>query len=203
MNIYEKLTKLQNELKAPKNQYNNFGKYKYRNCEDILEAVKPLLLENKLAQIINDEVIVIQDRFYIKATVTLYNSEKTEEVITVSALAREEQSKKGMEGSQLTGATSSYARKYALAGLYALDDTKDSDSMNNKQEQGNKQQQGNQQQRQQGITQVQIKFLQDKAQNEPNVFRQVMTQYKVTDVNKLTFQQAQTVIGKITELIGN
>lgn len=130
MNIYEKLTQIQNELKAPKNQFNPFGKYNYRSCEDILEAVKPLLLKHKLTQIIDDDVKEINGRFYIKATITLFNSEKVEEAIIVSALAREEENKKGMDSSQLTGSTSSYARKYALAGLYALDDTKDSDGLN-------------------------------------------------------------------------
>lgn len=130
MNIYEKLTQIQNELKAPKNQFNAFGNYNYRSCEDILEAVKPLLLKHKLTQIIDDDVKEINGRFYIKATITLFNSEKVEEAIIVSALAREEENKKGMDSSQLTGSTSSYARKYALAGLYALDDTKDSDGLN-------------------------------------------------------------------------
>lgn len=130
MNIYEKLTQIQNELKAPKNQFNPFGNYNYRSCEDILEAVKPLLLKHKLTQIIDDDVKEINGRFYIKATITLFNSEKVEEAIIVSALAREEESKKKMDSSQLTGSTSSYARKYALAGLYALDDTKDSDGLN-------------------------------------------------------------------------
>ena len=130
MNIYEKLTQIQNELKAPKNQFNAFGNYNYRSCEDILEAVKPLLLKHKLTQIIDDDVKEINGRFYIKATITLFNSEKVEEAIIVSALAREEENKKGMDSSQLTGSTSSYARKYALTGLYALDDTKDSDGLN-------------------------------------------------------------------------
>lgn len=130
MNIYEKLTQIQNELKAPKNQFNAFGNYNYRSCEDILEAVKPLLLKHKLTQIIDDDVKEINGRFYIKATITLFNSEKVEETIIVSALAREEENKKGMDSSQLTGSTSSYARKYALTGLYALDDTKDSDGLN-------------------------------------------------------------------------
>lgn len=130
MNIYEKLTELQNELKAPKNQFNSFGKYKYRSCEDILEAVKPLLQKYKLAQVIDDDIKEINGRFYVKATISLFDIEKDGLMIMVSALAREEDSKKGMDSSQLTGSTSSYARKYALAGLYALDDTQDSDSLN-------------------------------------------------------------------------
>ena len=130
MNIYEKLSKVQTELKAPKNQFNGFGKYKYRNCEDILEAVKPLLAKNKLTMLISDEIEHIGERFYIKATVTLFDVETGETIIT-SKLAREEETKKGMDASQLTGSTSSYAAKYALNGLFLIDDTKDADATNN------------------------------------------------------------------------
>ena len=130
MNIYEKLSNVQIELKAPKNQYNGFGKYKYRNCEDILEAVKPLLAKNKLTMLISDEIEHIGERFYIKATVTLFDVETGETIIT-SKLAREEETKKGMDASQLTGSTSSYATKYALNGLFLIDDTKDADATNN------------------------------------------------------------------------
>lgn len=129
MNIYEKLIKIQNELKTPKNQYNSFGKYAYRSCEDILEGLKPILLSNKATVFINDEIVFIEGRFYIKATVTFLDVE-TGEKIENSAFAREEESKKGMDGSQVTGACSSYARKYALNGMFAIDDTKDADATN-------------------------------------------------------------------------
>ena len=129
MNIYEKLLNIQTELKAPKNQFNKFGGFKYRSCEDILEALKPVLSKYKLAMIITDDIITVNNRNYVKATVKLFNTEK-EEFIENSAIAREEESKKGMDGSQITGASSSYARKYALNGLFAIDDTKDSDSTN-------------------------------------------------------------------------
>ena len=129
MKLLEKLLAIQIELKAPKNQYNSFGKYKYRNCEDILEAVKPLCLKNKAVLTVSDEVENIQERYYIKATATLHDTE-SEEKISVTARAREEEDKKGMDGSQVTGASSSYARKYALNGLFAIDDTKDSDATN-------------------------------------------------------------------------
>lgn len=129
MNIYEKLQIIQTELKAPKNQYNSFGKYKYRSCEDIQEGVKPLLEKTKTALTISDEIIVVGVRYYIKATATLFDSESEEKVANI-AYAREEESKKGMDGSQVTGASSSYARKYALNGLFCIDDTKDSDSTN-------------------------------------------------------------------------
>ena len=130
MNIYEKLLKVQVELKAPKGQYNSFGKYKYRSCEDILEALKPVLDKFKLTLFIKDDVIEVNTRTYVKATIVLVNIEKPDEIIETSALAREEETKKGMDGSQITGASSSYARKYALNGMFMIDDTKDSDSTN-------------------------------------------------------------------------
>lgn len=129
MNIYEKINKIQVELKAPKSQRNNFGNYNFRNCEDILEALKPLLLREKMIIQLSDELVQIGDRFYIKATATLIDTESGEKHSTTS-FAREELTKKGMDGSQITGASSSYARKYALNGLLAIDDTKDSDTTN-------------------------------------------------------------------------
>ncbi len=126
------LYKIQTELKAPKSQYNNFGKYKYRSLEDITEAVKPLLDKYKCSLMISDEIVLIGDRYYVKATATLVF--EGGENYTTSAFARESLDKKGMDLSQLTGATSSYARKYALNGLFALDDTKDADSMDNSKE---------------------------------------------------------------------
>lgn len=121
------LSKIQKELKAPKNQYNGFGKYKYRNCEDILEGLKPHL-DNETNLTITDEIHLIGDRHYVKATVTLRHKGES---ITASAYAREAEQKKGMDSAQVTGATSSYARKYALNGLFCIDDTKDADSMDN------------------------------------------------------------------------
>lgn len=129
MNIYEKLTEVQNELKAPKSKYNSFGKYNYRSCEDILEAVKPILKAKRLAMTVKDDVFNIGDRFYIMATVTVYDCE-SEEKVTTTAYAREDADKKGMDGSQITGSSSSYARKYALNGMFAIDDTKDADGWN-------------------------------------------------------------------------
>lgn len=128
MNINEKLLKIQIDLKAPKGQYNSFGKYKYRSCEDILEAVKPLLKENKCTLTIKDDMEQIGDRYYIKATAILADTESDNTIITNTAYAREEESKKGMDGSQITGTASSYARKYALNGLFLIDDTKDADT---------------------------------------------------------------------------
>ena len=151
MNIYEKLSNIQQELKAPKNQYNSFGKYSYRSCEDILEALKPLLAEVGAIINITDEIKVIGDnfetmevedkktgeksvrlvgrRFYIEATAMFIDVE-TGDSIVARALAREDETKKGMDLAQVTGSVSSYARKYALNGLFAIDDNKDSDATN-------------------------------------------------------------------------
>jgi hypothetical protein len=130
MNIYEKLVSIQNELKAPKNQFNDFGDFYYRNCEDILEAVKPLCKKYKTVLILKDEIRNIGDRYYVTAIAELIDTEKPDDRIIAQAHAREEESKKGMDGSQITGASSSYARKYALNGLFNIDDNKDSDTTN-------------------------------------------------------------------------
>ena len=123
----KELIAIQSELKAPKNQWNDFGKYNYRSAEDILEAVKPLLKKYNCHLTISDEMVVLGERYYVKATATLA---KEGESISTTAYAREEESKKGMDSSQITGSTSSYARKYALNGLFCIDDTKDSDFTN-------------------------------------------------------------------------
>lgn len=152
MNIYEKLLNIQNELKAPKGQFNKFGGYKYRSCEDILEAVKPICKKYKAVLVLSDEMVVLGDgvsqsqiikddgteqethtmikgqRYYIKATALLTNVEESLEMVSNTAYAREEENKKGMDGSQITGTASSYARKYALNGLFNIDDTKDADT---------------------------------------------------------------------------
>jgi hypothetical protein len=124
----KELINIISELKAPKGQYNSFGKYKYRSCEDILEAVKPLCVKNNVLLTITDDIVLIGDRYYVKATATVTNLEGAS--VSASALAREEDAKKGMDGSQVTGASSSYARKYALNGLFCIDDTKDADATN-------------------------------------------------------------------------
>lgn len=128
--IYEKLGAIQAKLKAPKGQFNEFGKYKYRSCEDVLEAVKPLLSEYKCVLLLRDSIESAEGRVYIKATAQFFDIEAPETFIEVTAYAREEETKKGMDASQVTGATSSYARKYALNGLFCIDDTKDSDFTN-------------------------------------------------------------------------
>jgi hypothetical protein len=135
MSIHTKLAKIQKDLKAPKNQFNSFGQYKYRSCEDILEGLKLVL--GDLVVTITDDVQMVGDRIYIKATVTLTDGKES---IGNSAFARESLAKKGMDDSQITGTASSYARKYALNGLFLIDDTKDADSMDNLDSGGQKQQ---------------------------------------------------------------
>lgn len=138
MSVYEKLLSIQKELKAPKNAYNSFGKYNYRSCEDILEGLKPVLEAHKATLFITDSLELIGERYYIKATVKLIDIEDGS-FIENSAYARESFEKKGMDDSQVTGATSSYARKYALNGLFLIDDTKDADTDEYQNQQSNKQ----------------------------------------------------------------
>lgn len=126
--LTQRVGDIQHKLKAPKGQYNSFGKYNYRSCEDILEGVKPLLKEHNLALLINDEIVQIGERYYVKATAKITDGR---EIVSATAYAREPDTKKGMDESQITGATSSYARKYALNALLCIDDTKDADTMDN------------------------------------------------------------------------
>ncbi len=134
----KELIAIQSELKAPKSQFNKFGGYKYRKAEDILEAVKPLLNKQKCTLTITDDIVMVGNRIYVKATATIKNEKG--ECETTNGWAREEGTKKGMDGSQITGASSSYARKYALNGLFAIDDNADSDTTNDGQHQEAQQQ---------------------------------------------------------------
>jgi hypothetical protein len=137
MNLHEKLANIQKKLKAPKSQFNSFGKYNYRNCEDILEAVKPLLDGAILT--ITDNIVLVGDRYYVMANAALIDEDGTS-IISTNAYAREEHDKKGMDAAQITGAASSYARKYALNGLFLIDDTKDADTRDNTKEEPKKKQ---------------------------------------------------------------
>lgn len=128
MNIYEKLLEIQNELKVPKLQWNDFGKYHFRSGEDILESLKPLCEKHKVLLYFTDKIECIQERYYVTATAHLINIENIDEKIDVTASARESITKKGMDESQITGTASSYARKYALGGMFNIDDTKDADT---------------------------------------------------------------------------
>ena len=134
----KELIAIQSELKAPKSQFNKFGGYKYRKAEDILEAVKPLLNKQKCTLTITDDIVMVGNRIYVKATANIKNEKG--ECETTTGWAREEETKKGMDGSQITGASSSYARKYALNGLFAIDDNADSDTANDGQHQEAQQQ---------------------------------------------------------------
>ena len=148
--IFQKLQNIQSRLKVEKKNYNSFGGYSYRSCEDILEAVKPLLVENNLALVMTDEVEAVGERYYIKATATLYDTEGGTN-IAATAYAREAKEKKKMDDAQVTGSSSSYARKYALNGLFAIDDAKDSDFLNKDENYtANQQTRQNSQQGQQG-----------------------------------------------------
>jgi len=165
MKLHEKLLAIQTKLKAPKGQYNSFGKYSYRSAEDILEAVKPLNAEQGVLLTITDEIKEIGGRVYVVATATVSDGTDT---LQVSAFAREPENKKGMDESQITGATSSYARKYALNGLYAIDDNKDADTDEHKQQQENSpkkqpaQKQQHKQQQEQGFTEQELHELVEK-----------------------------------------
>lgn len=132
-NIYSRLQAVQMELKAPKDQYNNFGKYSYRSCEDILEVVKPLCQKQGLLLSLTDEIVEMGGRNYIKSIARVIEMETGKDFFTV-AFAREDETKKGMDGSQISGCASSYARKYALNGLFCIDDTKDADTLDNRSE---------------------------------------------------------------------
>lgn len=197
MNIYEKLTEVQNELKAPKSRYNSFGKYNYRSCEDILEAVKPLLKSKKLAMTVKDDVYSVEGRFYIMATVTVFDCE-SEEKITTTAYAREDSDKKGMDGSQITGSSSSYARKYALNGMFAIDDTKDADSWNThgKDKSSDKKEE-------QGVnyaTDEQIGKINDMCNANPEfkeALPKALKKYGVNNVVQLTKEQAEELIERL------
>lgn len=147
--IFQKLQNIQSRLKVEKKNYNSFGGYSYRSCEDILEAVKPLLVENNLVLVMEDEVKAVGERYYIQATAILYNTENGTS-IAATAYAREALEKKKMDDAQVTGSSSSYARKYALNGLFAIDDAKDSDFLNQEGNTARQQGRQNSQQGQQG-----------------------------------------------------
>lgn len=176
----EKLMDIQSRLKAPKGQYNSFGKYRYRSSEDILEAVKPLLAENGCILTLSDEILLIGDRFYVKATATIRDEKES---LSVTGFAREEEEKRGMDSCQLTGTTSSYARKYALNGLFCIDDAKDSDTDEAK--------------RQADSVPVEplISDATIKAINEMGInIDKLLPYYKVTDIHQMTEKQGKQAV---------
>lgn len=189
MNIYEKLLNIQTELKAPKGQYNSFGKYKYRSCEDILEAVKPICAKNKATLVLSDSLENIGDRYYIKATATLIDVESGENLEN-TAYAREEQEKKGMDGSQITGTASSYARKYALNGLFNIDDTKDADTDEyTKQSKSIDEMQKNEFQVDEKVTDLEAKTIYGLVINGKRDLNKFLDYFKIKNTNELTKTQ--------------
>lgn len=191
-NIYQKLMEVQQELKAPKTQKNTFGNYYYRSCEDIIEAVKPLLSQKGLVLNISDSVEMVGERIYIKATVRVINIEDGQ-VIENTALAREELTKKGMDASQITGTASSYARKYALNGMFAIDDTKDADSLNTHGKEVES-----------GISEKQLKRLYaiagSKGYNDRVVNKAILRDYALTEPMKMNKTQYDDICKKFEEI---
>lgn len=198
MTIHEKMMKIQTTLKAPKNKWNDYGKYNYRNAEGILEAVKPLLEEQKLAMYITDDVIAVGDRVYVKATVKVQDIE-TEASVATTALAREALNKKGMDDSQITGTASSYARKYALNGIFLLDDTKDADTDENQKERtarANKQEQEKNKEKldQMKISLVKQKTLLDLCEDEKFDINKILKSYKHESIKDITEGQYKYIV---------
>ena len=180
--MVEKLLNIQQELKAPKNQRNNFGGYNYRSCEDILEAVKPLLAKEKCILTLNDELVQIGERYYIKATATILDIENGS-VVSNIAYAREEETKKGMDGSQITGTASSYARKYALNGLFLIDDTKDADTDEFQKQQEEKK-----------ATPKQIEILEENCTDEE--IKKIYNMYNIEKLEDLSMEIASKLVAK-------
>ena len=195
MNVYEKLAVIQQELIAPKNQYNSFGKYNYRSCEDILEGLKPCLQKVKAAVTVSDELVQIGERYYIKATATLYDAESSESVSN-TAFAREDEGKKGMDVSQVTGATSSYARKYALNGLFCIDDVKDADTRDNRQNEATERAKAEEQQKEierMKISEIKVNALQSRCEKEGVAVEKIVNLYKVKCLADLSEKQFRNI----------
>jgi hypothetical protein len=198
MGICEKLLNIQSILKCNKSQYNSFGKYYYRNCEDILEAAKPICKQFGAVLTVTDEVVLIGDRFYIKATATLTDVDTGEKVST-TGYAREELEKKGMDGSQITGSASSYSRKAALNGLFCIDDTKDADTLNT----GSQKATNNAntipelEQMAKSSTLAELQALAKRKGVAPN---QITARYKVNSLNDLTPAQVQSAMASLNKM---
>lgn len=197
----DKLLKIQSELKAPKGQTNSFGNYKYRSCEDILEAVKPLLKENKLTLVLTDEVVNIGVHNYVKSIAVLADGDTDTNAIHATAYAREAEDKKGMDDAQITGAASSYARKYALNGLFAIDDTKDADTKDNTHEPEIVAEMDKQVVKPQKATTKQFEMLLSLAKQEGATTRDEaikhITERASKEATELTSVEASTIIGRM------
>lgn len=196
MNIYEKLAAIQKAIRAPKNNVNEYGKYNYRSCEDILAAAKPLLDETKTVLTLDDEVVLINERYYVKATATLVSVEDGKlDTITNCGYAREEEVKKGMDASQITGSCSSYARKYALAGLFLLDGEKDADARDNREpEERPTDERPTEEAMAKKITGTQIKTLRTKCETDNVDEAYICKSFRIKDLKELTGAQYKTTI---------
>lgn len=193
MNVFEKLAAIQAELKAPKGQYNSFGKYKYRSCEDILEAVKPLLVKYKATLVITDDIRQVGGRVYVQAQANLVDLEAEEgcrETVSNTAWAREPEEKKGMDEAQITGTASSYARKYCLNGLFLIDDTKDADTDEYR----------NQQMKEEGnkvLSNAQVVAMRKRFENNNIDEAGVLKMYKLEKLEDMTVDQMVDINNKI------
>ena len=200
----EKLTRIQTELKAPKKQYNSFGKYNYRSCEDILDALKPLLDRYNASVIISDDIVLVGARFYVKATATFIDNE-TGQQKSATAFAREPETKKGMDESQITGTASSYARKYCLNGLFLIDDTKDADTDENRNEREGRQQKQPKQQKAQKPQEKEFDPNEvSEKQAKLNAVRSLCKQGKISEQAIINvFRQKKPNLKSIEELAEN
>lgn len=197
MNVKEKLMYVQQNLKAPKGQYNSFGKYNYRSCEDIQEAVKPILAEVKAILLIEDELLMLGNRYYLKATAKFVDTEDGEEIRNV-AYAREPEQKSGMDAAQVTGSCSSYARKYALNGLFCIDDAKDPDATNQGTEQGSNRTAAGSRNNKPTVTYVQqahIATIRKQIERTGANEKAVCYQYRIARLEDMTMQQFSNAMG--------
>ena len=196
----ERIIKIREELKCPKNQYNSFGKYSYRSCEDILEAVKPLLTKYELSLTISDDIVQVGERYYVKATCHIHDKEG-KEIISNTAYAREEEEKKGQDGSQITGTSSSYARKYCLNGLFLIDDTKDADTDEYTKE-TSKETKSKKEVKVEPITQDQIKLIHTLINGNEELHRKTINHYGVDSVKDMSKAQANECITILKKGLG-
>ena len=205
--LYDKLNFIQSELKAPKSNYNSFGNYNYRSCEDILEAVKPLCKKYRALLTLTDDIVVIADRVYVKAKAILRDLDDYNIAIEVQAFAREPLEKKGMDSSQVTGTASSYARKYALNGLFNIDDTKDADTNEFKEQQDkanknkDKQEEISEENIEELVTEQQAKTVYAiMKQKGLDVEKQLQSNYGITNTKDLTKRQYASILNAIKNM---
>lgn len=193
MNIYEKLAIIQEKISVPKNNVNDYGKYNYRSCEDILAAVKPLLKETGTVLTLDDELVLINERYYVRATATLVSVEEKDgalDSITNCAYAREAEAKAGMDQSQITGSCSSYARKYALAGLFLLDSEKDADTRDNREPE----ERPTEEKMAKKITDTQLKTLRAKCEADKIDEAYICKSFHIKDLKELTGAQYKVTL---------